>query len=221
MKIHYTAPKGRVLRIALDVLIIDAFQLPGTVTETMTVATAPMNLQSIARVTAELALEICLPVTMEIAFQEFIYVMATMTVLTTVMKTADTNAMTESVMMKLNSLAKRTKRGAELNVSRENGCVMGIRTASMVLMKIRLFTSAPLPNLAVRTNLLAEMDDASIRDGYAITTTTVAMELMKARNAILNTRLAEQTNLLAKTLSAFGTNIDAMEKTIAAIILTK
>lgn len=75
MKIHYIVRKERVPKIALDVQITDVFQPRGIVTEMMIAKTRQMNLQNIAKLKAGRALEICSHVTMETAFQGFIFVM--------------------------------------------------------------------------------------------------------------------------------------------------
>lgn len=81
-KIHFIAHKELAHRVASVVQITDAYQLPGSATETMIASMAAMNHPSIANQKVELVSAISSLAITEIVFREFISVMETMTVST-------------------------------------------------------------------------------------------------------------------------------------------
>lgn len=124
-----------------------------------------------------------------------------MTVLTIVMKIIDINVMTESVILKRNSLVKRISNGVDLSVFQRNGFVMEILIALMVLMKIQHFTAAQHHNHVLMISLHAVMEDVLIMDGSVIMIMIVGMDLTRVNSVTLNTRHARPKNSHARTSS--------------------
>jgi len=135
MKMNSIAVQDLAHQTASDVLIIGVFQPLGIVMAILIVTAVRMNLKTNVKRRTELVMETCLLVTMATAFQEFMFVMATMTVLTTLMKVKTDNVKPELVIKKLNLLAKPIENGEEPFVSRKIGSVMVIQTVLMVLMR--------------------------------------------------------------------------------------
>lgn len=89
MKMHYTAPRELVRRIASDVQITGAYLLLGTVMVTMIAVMVRTSPQSIAEAKEEHALEICLLAIMETACRVYTFAMGIMIAWITVTKTTD------------------------------------------------------------------------------------------------------------------------------------
>lgn len=126
--------------------------------------------------------------------------------------------MTGSATLKLSSLAKRTSLGADLNVSRRNGCVTAILIALTELTKTPLCITAPHRSLVPTINSLVRMDDVSTKDGRAITTTIAATALMKESSATPNTKPVRRRNSPARTSNVFAINTDAVRILITKLI---
>lgn len=163
MRTPYTVPKEHVHKIALDVQTIAASLPLGTATGMMIVVTMLMNHQNTVRVKVEPVSVTSLPAIMETASPEFISVMEIMIALIILMKITDTNVTTANVMKRLNLLVLQIRLGDALSVFLRSGSVMGIQIVLMAQMKILLYTSVPLHNPVVMTNLLVEMEDVLIR----------------------------------------------------------
>lgn len=120
--------------------------------------------------------------------------------------------MIESATQRQNLPAKRTKPGEDRNAFPRNGFAMAIPTALMALMRTQRFTIVQHRSLARTISSLARMAVASTRDGRAIMTTIVGMDLMKESSATLNIRLARRKSLRARTSSVLEINTDAVSQ---------
>lgn len=192
-----------------------------------------MSHQNTVNLRDEHASVICSLVTMATASRESIYVnflcfilssllinnyqililpqaMATTTVSTTVMKTTGINVMTENVIQKLNSLARRTSNGEDRNAYQRSGSAMVILIVWMVLMKTRHFTAAQHHSHVRMISSRAAMDVVSTKDGFVTTIMTAVTDRTRASSAILNTRRAHHKSLHVRTLNVSGINTDAV-----------
>lgn len=137
------------------------------------------------------------------------------------MKIVVISAMTDGVMTKLNSHAKRIKRGAGRSAFLENGSATVIQIVSMALMRTLRCTVVPHRRPAQKINLLVRMGAASTKVGCVIMTMIVVMVLTRVKSATLNTKLARLWSLAVRTLSVFASSTDAMGRMIVVIIQMK
>lgn len=114
--------------------------------------------------------------------------------------------MTENVTMKLSSLVKRIKHGADHNVFQRNGFAMAILIVLMELMRTSLYIIVQHLSLAVKINSLVKMGVVLTKAGSVITIMIVAMDQMKESSVTLNTKHAHHKSLLVRISSASETN---------------